>query len=110
MARDTYLRGVPATSLSLALLALIFIGFQPKAQAQAVKNEPTNDASASKQHFVEAYGKLPLAFAANTGQTSIQVRFLSRGQGYTLFLTRNAEAVLVLSTSSQKKTSGQSPS
>jgi len=33
------------------------------------------------------YGKLPLAFEANQGQTDGQVKFLSRGAGYTLFLT-----------------------
>ncbi len=34
------------------------------------------------------YAKLPLSFEANRGQTDPQVRFLSRGPGYTLFLTR----------------------
>ena len=31
--------------------------------------------------------KVPLSFEANQGQTDTQVRFLSRGNGYTLFLT-----------------------
>src|SRR2546426_7601020 len=44
----------------------------------------------------EAYGKLPLVFEANLGQTDPQVKFLSRGPGHTLFLTPT-EAVLVLS-------------
>lgn len=35
----------------------------------------------------QAYGKLPLIFEANQGQTSPQVKFVSRGQGYTAFLT-----------------------
>ena len=34
-----------------------------------------------------SYGKLPMTFEANLGQTSSQVRFLSRGKGYTAFLT-----------------------
>ncbi len=38
-----------------------------------------------------AYGKLPLSFEANAGQADSQVKFLSRGTGYSLFLTRNAE-------------------
>jgi beta-propeller repeat-containing protein len=42
-----------------------------------------------------AYGKLPLSFEANAGQTDPAVRFLSRGSGYSLFLT-DSEAVLVL--------------
>jgi hypothetical protein len=45
--------------------------------------------------LVEAYGKLPLSFEVNKGQTDQQVKFLSRGSGYSLFLTGN-EAVLAL--------------
>ncbi len=33
------------------------------------------------------YGKLPMTFEANQGQTSARVNFLSRGKGYTAFLT-----------------------
>ncbi len=35
----------------------------------------------------EAYLRLPLSFEANQGQWNEQVRFISRGSGYTLFLT-----------------------
>jgi hypothetical protein len=45
--------------------------------------------------LVESYGKLPLSFEINKGQTDSQVKFLSRGSGYSLFLTGN-EAVLAL--------------
>src|SRR6266542_2964620 len=41
------------------------------------------------------YGKLPLSFEANLGQTDSKVKFLTRGSGYALFLTAN-EAVLRL--------------
>ncbi|AXC16050.1 Cell surface protein (plasmid) [Acidisarcina polymorpha] len=53
-----------------------------------------------------AYGKLPLSFEANQGQSDPQVKFLSRGQGYSLFLT-DTSAVLSLSKGipSQPKTS-----
>jgi beta-propeller repeat-containing protein len=43
----------------------------------------------------EAYGKLPLSFETNQGQTGKRVKFLARGRGYSLFLTSN-EAVLAL--------------
>lgn len=43
----------------------------------------------------ESFGNLPLNFEANRGQTDRQVKFLSRGRGYTLFLT-NSGAVLKL--------------
>lgn len=45
--------------------------------------------------WVKTYGKLPLSFEANQGQIDSQVKFLSRGSNYTLFLT-STEAVLVL--------------
>lgn len=51
--------------------------------------------SAARSHVAETYGKLPLTFEANQGQSDKQVKFLSRGRGYTLFLTGN-EAVLSL--------------
>jgi hypothetical protein len=35
----------------------------------------------------ETYARLPLSFEANQGQADPQVKFLSRGNGYTLFLT-----------------------
>ena len=51
--------------------------------------------SARNAHIVEAYGNLPLSFEANTGQADQDVRFLSRGSGYGLYLTGN-EAALML--------------
>src|SRR5216683_132536 len=44
----------------------------------------------------EGFGSLPLSFEVNRGQTDAQVKFLSRGTGYSLFLTSN-ETVLALS-------------
>lgn len=54
-----------------------------------------------RAHVAENYGKLPLSFEANNGQSDKQVKFLSRGQGYALFLTPD-EAVLSLQRSSKK--------
>src|SRR5215831_14954961 len=51
--------------------------------------------SAAQPRLAEAYGRLPLSFEANQGQTDRRVKFLSRGSGYSLFLTGN-EAVLAL--------------
>lgn len=45
--------------------------------------------------ILDSYGKLPLRFEANQGQTDQQVKFLSRTNAYTLFLT-GQEAVLAL--------------
>lgn len=52
-----------------------------------------NNAVVSQKRIAEQYGKLPLSFERNIGQTDNEVKFLSRGGGYTLFLT-STEAVL----------------
>ena len=59
--------------------------------------------AAARARLVANYGKLPLAFEANQGQTNARVKFLSRGSGYTLFLTPT-DAVLSLV---QPRTAGQ---
>jgi hypothetical protein len=64
-------------------------------------NRPAGAPSAPASQLVANYGKLPLGFEANEGQTDSRVKFLSRGRGYTLFLTGD-EAVLTLKTTSQK--------
>ena len=43
----------------------------------------------------ETYGKVPINFEANEGQTDGEVKFLSRAIGYSLFLT-STEAVFAL--------------
>src|SRR5258708_2987363 len=50
------------------------------------------------QRFAAQYGKLPLSFEVNRGQIDPRVKFLSRGSGYTMFVTPT-EAVLALSKS-----------
>ncbi len=59
-------------------------------------NSAPGSATALRPHTVAEYGRLPLRFEANAGQTDPRVRFVSRGPGYTLFLTSH-EVVLSLS-------------
>ncbi len=61
-------------------------------------NEPSLHTNDSIQ---AAYLNLPLSFEANQGQTDPQVAFLSRGTGYTLFLS-DSEAVLALKKSGSR--------
>ena len=49
----------------------------------------------ARPQVLNRYGKLPLGFEANLGQTDAQVKFIARGAGYTLFLTPT-EAVFSL--------------
>ena len=55
------------------------------------------DGAALPQHPASGsvYGKLPLSFEPNQGQTAGEVQFLSRGRGYTLFLS-SSDSVLAL--------------
>ena len=71
-----------------------------------VSNVPSV-AAGQKAAIVETYGKLPLAFEANQGQTDSQVKFLSRGAGYSLFLTPT-EAALSLKPSASSSQSSAS--
>lgn len=48
-----------------------------------------------KSNIMTTWGQLPLSFEVNQGQTSGQVKFLSRGSSYSLFLTAT-EAILRL--------------
>jgi hypothetical protein len=59
--------------------------------------QPIHSDSQSLPHsqVEQRYGRLPLSFEANMGQTDSQVKFLARGRGYTLFLTPT-EAVFQL--------------
>ena len=67
--------------------------FMDDASSGLQSNSPL--AQTARRRAGEAYGKLPLLFEANRGQTSNRVKFISRGQGYSLFLTSN-EAVFAL--------------
>jgi len=55
----------------------------------------------SSSSVAQAYGQLPMSFEVNQGQTDAQVMYLTRGSGYTLFLTQDG-AVLSLEPSSGK--------
>jgi hypothetical protein len=70
--------------------------------AESINSESVNSASgaSTEAQISEAYGKLPLSFEANEGQTDGRVKFISRGPGYGLFLT-STDAVLALRNKSQ---------
>jgi hypothetical protein len=49
--------------------------------------------TAIRRRIAEAYGKLPLAFETNDGQTDSQVQFLAHGRDYTIFVTANGHVL-----------------
>jgi hypothetical protein len=89
-----------ATLLCWALLLAVFAGrgnyvSAAKARRMAGPKALTAGAAKDSSRWAAAYGKLPLSFEENQGQTAREVRFVSHGSGYELFLT-SQEAVLAL--------------
>ena len=81
-----------------ALAGAAVLVFHPASRATPKAPAPvaiTKADPAIQSRLAASYGKLPLSFELNAGQTDASVRFLSRGPGYALFLTGN-EAVLSL--------------
>ena len=85
----------------LCAFPIVLLGAVCTAQSAPVKKSvPVNP---NTTHQVQAnYGKLPLAFEANVGQTDPQVKFVAHGSGYSLFLT-SGQMVLSLRASSVTK-------
>ncbi len=79
----------PAPRADGVLLATL-VGMQASAAPQAGAATPAQEAQVK-----EGFGKLPLYFEENVGQTDNSVHFFARGPGYGLFLT-STEAVMVL--------------
>lgn len=100
----SYGRNIVLTTLFICLLVATFpekSSTQSKGKgrlapdARALLSDSAAAHDQSRLLANEAYGKLPLSFEINQGQADRQVRFLSRGSGYNLFLT-STEAVLSL--------------
>ena len=86
-------------SLAVSVVLLLLHALHSAAYAQSPRTRIIAPVRAAETHasakLAGSYGKLPLSFEANQGQTDPHVRFLSRGNGYSLFLTAK-EAVLAL--------------
>jgi len=82
----TLRRFATMTVAALAVMPLVSHAQRPDADVRL--------APQGRHSVLEKYGKLPLGFEANQGQTDRQVKYLSRGPGYVLFLT-STEAVVV---------------
>ena len=86
----------------LAVCALLLpMGFASFIATRAVPRQTDSRPAwrpISKADVLSAYGKLPLVFEKNLGQTDSRVGFLAHAGGYTLFLT-DREAVLRLNAS-----------
>lgn len=84
--------------LGIVWLAVVSFRSMPAAivrSSTAARLASTSIPEVAKLQALQSYGNLPLSFEANQGQTGGPVKFISRGSGYTLFLTPT-EAVLSL--------------
>jgi len=57
--------------------------------ATSFDSQPAALKPAARDRIQASYATLPLAFEQNQGQTDSQVKYVARGDGYTLFLTAN---------------------
>jgi uncharacterized repeat protein (TIGR01451 family) len=77
---------------SVTLLIVLALGlaavFAPKSTGVSVQ-WPNNPYTPNPEATRNAFGRLPLSFEINQGQTDARVRFVARGQGYGIFLTDN---------------------
>ena len=74
-------------NLYSGLIAIVLAAAMSPAQQSFPSGAAPSSDSSVVAPLQKQYGNLPLTFESNRGQTSSEVRFLSRGQGYTAFLT-----------------------
>src|SRR5439155_1974050 len=99
MKRSTYQTALLISASAALAVLLSSPSTRTATRAAANPSKPSNSDQrpnqAGQQRLAENYGKVSLSFEANQGQADPRVKFLSRGNGYTLFLTGD-EAVLSL--------------
>src|SRR2546430_6629697 len=93
--RTCFFRILACVALILSLLTFNAAVSPGLASVTVATAAPLSFDTATRARLNATYGRLPLYFEANQGQSDPQVRFLARGGGHTLFLTPT-EAVLVL--------------
>ncbi len=94
---------LPRTHVKLSLLSTLALpcflsllltpAILTRRDATTARQAPATEQATTRA--LEAYGRTPLAFEANRGQTATEVDFLARGDGYTLFL-KPSEVLLQL--------------
>jgi hypothetical protein len=83
---------------SILLACCLAVAGQAKSPS---KSRELHDTTAGQQ-WLDSLSQLPMSFEVNEGQTDSQVAFLSRGAGYTLFLTKD-EAVFALKSGQNRR-------
>jgi hypothetical protein len=98
---------------ALAIIATALLVFSPvrhrgavnMASANSFASQPGAVMPAGRDRVQASYAALPMAFEQNQGQTDAQVKYMARGNGYTLFLTANDAVFSLRSRSAGSKSS-----
>lgn len=100
--RGAGVKAVASAAVVLMVGSFLFFAGLPGSQNFFHHNAPSKfeaatsaRTSASSPKLLESYGKLPLSFIENQGQTAQEVRYVSHGSQFDLFLTPQ-EAVVAL--------------
>ena len=75
------------------------------ASAASFASQPGTVTPAARGRVQANYAALPLAFEQNQGQTDARVKYVARGNGYTLFLTADEAVFSLYSRSAQSESS-----
>src|SRR5215212_7339840 len=79
---------IPASEAKNAEHSYLAASTLDRSAAEApVSSEPTAAPRMSEKEALDAYGKLPLSFISNKGQTDEAVRYYAQGAGYGFFFT-----------------------
>ena len=89
--RRRFLRAIGLLCLFSGIVALSPLG--PAIPVPFANRLPAATPAARAKGLAPTFGKLPLGFEANQGQTDRAVKFLLRGRGYALFLTADEAAL-----------------
>lgn len=90
------------------LFTMFSIALLPASALIAIAQESNLNHRNLSMTFRRNLGDLPLSFEANQGQVGPQVKFMSRGAGYSLFITPSG-AVLELATKDAARQRSRSP-
>ena len=73
---------------AMRLFAVLAAGCLTISAQSGSPSTPSAPSKKTQQQWLDSFSELPMSFEANQGQTDSQVEFVSRGTGYTLFLTK----------------------
>jgi hypothetical protein len=105
--REQYRRFAMTAKTALRFLFALLVSFLGFA-ANAQTTSPSVNSAAASPGTAVSFGKLPLSFEPNRGQTSKEVQWLARGAEYTLYLAGH-DAVLEMNAITPAKNAAGKP-